>query len=360
MGGDNVLLHLCVEGDVMKLFNSAADFVGNFLCDCRLWSKDSNMPYERGAWIRCYGVPLHAWNDIFFLELASTRGRLLKIDDATVKKEKMDYARFLIATSDLKELNYVVHFLIDGKVYPIRFIEDLEFAFADDACLTEFEDDKSLSSIPECIHEDEPLVDALVQHMQDDLARHENEVQEVNVYDTNTSLQGKVDLCVVKENSEDSTTKSMTETALEKRNIGVCKVSKKNRVSKRPKVVPSLISLKKIARLSEADRNGLIRSLKKSKGSKRNSVKGKSSKSSSCNKIGASLSAGSGPSANSKDWENWVALHGDAKVVEDDIIAVGESIGIQCNNSFQVLSRGGVRGGAAGVGEVRVSEARVV
>jgi hypothetical protein len=163
LGGDNVLLHPCVEGDSMELFNSVADFVGNFLCDFRPWTKDASVPYERGAWVECYGVPLHSWNDIFFLELASTRGRLLKIDDVTVNKEKMDFARFLIATSELKELNYVVHFMIDGRVYPIRFIEDLEFGFADDACLAEYEDDnKSNCSAPVGMQEDEPLVDAIV------------------------------------------------------------------------------------------------------------------------------------------------------------------------------------------------------
>jgi len=47
--------------------------------------------YDRGAWVRCYGVPLHAWDDIFFLELASSQGRLLKIDDITSNKERLDY-----------------------------------------------------------------------------------------------------------------------------------------------------------------------------------------------------------------------------------------------------------------------------
>jgi len=32
LGRDDVLLHLCVEGDVTDLFNSAVDLVGNFLC----------------------------------------------------------------------------------------------------------------------------------------------------------------------------------------------------------------------------------------------------------------------------------------------------------------------------------------
>lgn len=38
LGGYNVLLHPCVEGDVMELFKSATDFVGNFLCDFRPWT----------------------------------------------------------------------------------------------------------------------------------------------------------------------------------------------------------------------------------------------------------------------------------------------------------------------------------
>jgi len=88
LGGDNVLLHPCVEGDVMVLFNSAADLIGNFFDDCRPWKKDVDVPYERGAWVRCYGVPLHAWNNIFFLELASSHGRLLKIDEVTINKRK--------------------------------------------------------------------------------------------------------------------------------------------------------------------------------------------------------------------------------------------------------------------------------
>jgi len=93
-------------------------------------------------------------------------------------------------------------------------------------------------------------------------------------------------------------------------------------------------------------------------------VKGKSSKSSSnissSKKNVVSLSAGSGPSGKTKDWENWEILHGNAKVVEEDILEVGESIGVRCSNSFQVLSRGGVRGGSEGSGEGRVKGVRKV
>ncbi|MCI92227.1 hypothetical protein A2U01_0113523, partial [Trifolium medium] len=29
------------------------------------WEKNA-LPYQRGAWVRLYGVPLHAWNVQFF------------------------------------------------------------------------------------------------------------------------------------------------------------------------------------------------------------------------------------------------------------------------------------------------------
>lgn len=116
--------------------------IGNFLDECRPWTKETVVNYERGAWVRCFGVPLQAWNNIFFLELVTTQGRLLKIDDCTINKDRMDYARFLIATPLLKEIN-VSEEWIDGQMIPIRIIEDVDFGFAEDACLVECEDDNN-------------------------------------------------------------------------------------------------------------------------------------------------------------------------------------------------------------------------
>lgn len=137
-------------------------------------------------------------------------------------------------------------------------------------------------------------------------------------------------------------------------NSNLCNVSNNNQHSKkRRKAVPSLTGLKRIARLSATDRNALVRSLKSSKKKK---VLLNTSKSSLDKQKGVPLSAGSGPSANSNDWKNWVSVHGDAKGVEADIVDVGEIIGVRCKNSFQVLSRRGVKGGAVKSGVVRKGE----
>ena len=70
---------------------------------------------------------------------------------------------------------------IDGRMIPIRIIEDVEFGFAEDACLVECEDDNnSQCSIPEGLQEEDPVVDALVQHLKDDCVMKTNEGKQAN------------------------------------------------------------------------------------------------------------------------------------------------------------------------------------
>ena len=126
---------------------------------------------------------------------------------------------------------------------------------------------------------DEPLVDAFVHQMQKDYVKHSKEDKGAAESDTNHSIQRKVEHAEVKVNSGSYFNIHKAESASLKGEDGIIKVSKKN--PKRHKVGPSLIGLKKIARLLEADKNALIRSLKKSKSSRRKIVKGKSSKTSS-------------------------------------------------------------------------------
>ncbi|GAU27978.1 hypothetical protein TSUD_373730 [Trifolium subterraneum] len=336
LGGDKVLLHPCVEGDGMSISQEAEDFIGNFLEECSPWMKVSSVNYERGAWVRCYGVPLHAWNNIFFAELAETQGRFLDIDDCTVNKERLDYARMLIATSSLKEVNVIEKVLIDDRVVPIRIIEDKNFEFADDACLIECEDDnKSQCSSTACMQEDEQLVDAFVQHFKDDWVSNAEDMKKAT---SDTVNQHSSPPLVEAETDEAS----------------------KSRQPKRRSLVLSVAGIKRIARLSATDRNTLIRSLKNSK---KKMAKGNTSKTTSREKTGTSLTAEpdkSGRNKDSKDRKNWVSLHGGEEEVEADIVEVGEAIGVRCSNSFQVLHRGGTKGGSGWRGNSKETKLEVV
>lgn len=85
-------------------------------------------------WVCCYGILLHAWNARFFKEIDLVKGRLLKIDECTINKLRLDHVRILITTKLVGEINEVKEIWIDGKKYPIRFVGDLELGLVGDAC----------------------------------------------------------------------------------------------------------------------------------------------------------------------------------------------------------------------------------
>jgi len=274
--------------------------------------------------VRCYGIPIRAWNSVFFMDLSSFFGRLLKIDDQALNKNGMDYARLLISTSILKEVNSFESICIDGRIYPICLIEDFEFGLADDACLVEYEDDHKFSfSEPDYVQNDEPAVDTLLNQLKDDFKEVPFEPEEgvVKVFDDQNVMQ--VDSKNYQARVGVSNSNNNVEVSM-------------NRKHRKRKLVPTVIDLKRVARLSKKDRNASIRSLKsfkKSKG-KRKSLKGSQGKA-----VGVSLSAESGSSTNNKDRKNWVLLHGNEQVVEKDVIDVGKKLVVYCENNFQVLFR---------------------
>jgi len=61
MGANKVFLRLLDDGDVCSFSSEVAEFFNNFFSKPVLWNKDT-LIRERGAWVRIYGVPLHAWN----------------------------------------------------------------------------------------------------------------------------------------------------------------------------------------------------------------------------------------------------------------------------------------------------------
>ena len=77
------------------------------------WTHDVIM-FERGAWVRIYGIPIHAWNTELFKLAIFECGIFLRLNDSTVAKDRFDYARVLLATSSLEVLNFSEIILIDG------------------------------------------------------------------------------------------------------------------------------------------------------------------------------------------------------------------------------------------------------
>jgi len=170
MGGDRVFLHCSHDVDVWKVINDAIDFFSMLFSNLHSWSAKDAL-YERGAWLRVYGIPMHAWNINFFNLCVAKCGRFIRVDECTSDKARLDYARILISTTSLEVLNTTTEFLIDGCIFTIKLIEEWRCHLGEDAFLSEevidvpsiYKDDGSVRSEDFDIDEAQGDVDVLLQ-----------------------------------------------------------------------------------------------------------------------------------------------------------------------------------------------------
>jgi len=148
MGGDRVILHSTSGEDIWQVFNDALHFFGVLFSNIHKWSV-TDVKYERGAWVRVYGVPAHAWNEDFFKLCVMNSGRFIRADECTVEKARLDFARILVSTTQLKIVNTTSEFSIDGHVYVIKLVEEWGCNLGEDAFLTEIENESLSDTLPQ-------------------------------------------------------------------------------------------------------------------------------------------------------------------------------------------------------------------
>jgi len=100
MGADKVLLKSSNDIDVNSIIIGAADIFKSFFTSIHAWNNQC-VKFERGVWVRLYGVPLQAWNANFFRLCAFDIGRIMWLDTCMVDRDCLDYARILLATPSL-------------------------------------------------------------------------------------------------------------------------------------------------------------------------------------------------------------------------------------------------------------------
>jgi len=138
MGGDRVFIHCNGGEDVWTVFNDAINFFGMLFSNIQNWSP-SEVRYERGAWLRIYGVPVHAWNEDFFKLCVSGLGRFILADACTVDKARLDFARILLSTPQIEIVNKSAEFIIHDRKYVIKLVEEWGCNLGEDAFMSEEE-----------------------------------------------------------------------------------------------------------------------------------------------------------------------------------------------------------------------------
>lgn len=150
MGGDRVFLYCTGGEDIWHVFNEALHFFGMLFNNIHMWSPE-DVKFELGAWVRVYGVPIHAWNEVFFKMCVTDVGRYVRADDCTVDKARIDFARVLLSTPLLEIVNTSFDFIIDGSLFGIKVVEEWGCNLGEDAFLTEVEIETKPEPFPNCV-----------------------------------------------------------------------------------------------------------------------------------------------------------------------------------------------------------------
>jgi len=156
MGSDRVFLHCTRGDDIWQVFNSAIDLFSMLFSNLHNWTLKDEY-YERGVWLRVYGVPTHARNEAFFKIYVLKSGRFLRADACTVDKARLDFARVLISTSCLEMVNMSSDILIDGCKHSINMVNEWGCNLGEDSFLAEEETESRTEVLYG--HNDVPVLD---------------------------------------------------------------------------------------------------------------------------------------------------------------------------------------------------------
>jgi hypothetical protein len=83
------------EGEVQDLINDAIIWLDQWFKEIPPWNP-KDVDVDRVAWLRIFGIPIHVWNDEFFIQVSKPWGTFMNANDVTNKKLTMDVARILI------------------------------------------------------------------------------------------------------------------------------------------------------------------------------------------------------------------------------------------------------------------------
>jgi hypothetical protein len=123
LGHRKVLLTSTAVGEVEELVGSVW-WWSTWFDRFELWSPES-VSSQRYTWLRCYGVPLHAWGEALFRTIGFKFGTFVDTDQPTKLLRRGDVARISITTEKLQLIDSSVSITVMGRKFVIRVLEEL-------------------------------------------------------------------------------------------------------------------------------------------------------------------------------------------------------------------------------------------
>ncbi|GAU12549.1 hypothetical protein TSUD_182630 [Trifolium subterraneum] len=333
MAADKVFVRSSGGDDVLAALNNAKEFFTLFFSHWKRWD--------------------------FNAQPTSGEPGFLRADSCSADKDILDFARVLIATSDLSIINTVVTVLVDGTRVEVKVVEEWGYALGEDTCLFEDESDEEASQADnEARHWDpeaERVVDTMVDKLADGLeveddtrsqANKKDNVQEDLGIPIPDGEAGEIcsDFVLKHPVGSDILALGISGSPLvlgDQRSMLICSptVGLRSPVGEKGTEMP-LAGARAGAGLKKGGQNAVKRRKAGGKMERRCKVVPGSNYMS---RPVSSDEAASSTSVNN-DWKHWVVMQGNAQVAEDDVREVGK-VGVMFHgdneNMFSVLARAG-------------------
>ncbi|CAL5199593.1 unnamed protein product [Lathyrus oleraceus] len=126
LGAKLCLLEDRDEVEREALLEEGCDWLQQWFKKIRKW-QPSDVDIERVTWVRCYGVPCHAWSPSFFELIMATLGKYMCSYDNTKNHTNMDVVQIMVRTKYISVLNETFNVQINEDVFQIKFVEDSQW-----------------------------------------------------------------------------------------------------------------------------------------------------------------------------------------------------------------------------------------
>ncbi|KAL6537767.1 hypothetical protein OROMI_025410 [Orobanche minor] len=122
-GGNLILIQSSTDKTVKRLLEEFDEWCSFWFEWIRPWSEIDVNQY-RMVWANWIGVPIHVWSEKFFAGACANFGLFNKMDVETENRSSLESSRILVSTSCFNTIDRVIHIRIDGKMFPVRIMEE--------------------------------------------------------------------------------------------------------------------------------------------------------------------------------------------------------------------------------------------
>ncbi|KAJ9560860.1 hypothetical protein OSB04_006020 [Centaurea solstitialis] len=122
-GGLSVVCEWPSRDAAAQNLNAQLETLKHWFSDLHLW-EEGIIPQERLAWLEIDGLPIEAWNEHNFRNVASKFGRVLEVDDIAFDGSMTSTFGVLILTKQAEDVNSVVRIKVHNNLCKVKVIED--------------------------------------------------------------------------------------------------------------------------------------------------------------------------------------------------------------------------------------------